>query len=105
MKHPRRIVILAVILLIGIPSPSEAQSSKLEGMWGDTPNTTLGLFCFGWCTDVGIDRLNKLLDDPANDARPFPDIQAEANNYQRETYIKPKLIGEAQKKYPLDPLI
>jgi hypothetical protein len=40
-------------------------------MWSDTPNTAVGLFCFGWCTDVGIDRLNKLLDDPANDSRPY----------------------------------
>jgi hypothetical protein len=96
--------LLAFVLLIVIPSSIEAQSSKLEGMWSDTPSTALGLFCFGWCTDVGIDRLNKLLDDPANDARPYEELSAEAATYQRENYIKPKLIGEAKSNYPLDPL-
>src|SRR5690242_12624810 len=92
------------LCLTSVPLYVNAQSSKLEGMWSDTPNTAVGLFCFGWCTDVGIDRLNKLLDDPANDARPYEDISAEAGAYQRENYIKPKLIGDAQKKYPLNSL-
>ena len=47
--------------------------------------------------------LNALLDDPANDARPFGEIQAEADNYQRERYLRPRLTAAALKTYPLDP--
>ena len=111
MEYPNRMRfakcrsgVLVFILLIGIPSLIEAQSRKLEGMWSDTLDTAVGLFCFGFCTDAGIDRLNKLLDDPANDARAFDDISAEASNYQRETYIKPKLINDAAKRFPLNPM-
>ena len=65
--------LLILILLTWIPASSEAQSSRpnLEGMWSDPPATAVGAFCSFACTDAGIDRLNALLDDPANDARPF----------------------------------
>ena len=83
MKHPRypkRIPILLFILLISISTPAESQSShpNLEGMWSNPPGTAVGTLCAGWCTDAGIDYLNKLLDDPANDSRPFDDLQADA---------------------------
>jgi hypothetical protein len=96
--------ILVAILLTWIPESTAAQSSssRPEGMWSD-PVTIVGRFCFGWCTDVGIDRLNALLDDPANDARPFAELQAAAANYQRDTYIRPRLTAAALKTYPLDP--
>ena len=113
MKYPRHILgvlvkcgfLLVFILLTGIPSSTEAQSSRpnLEGMWSDPPNTAVGAFCSGWCTDAGIDYLNKLLDDPANDARPFEELQAEATKHQLETYILPRLTPAALKTYPLDP--
>ena len=44
-----------------------------------------------------------MLDDPANDARPFSELQPEAEKYQRETYIVPRLTAAALKTYPLDP--
>jgi hypothetical protein len=96
--------LLALVLLAAPVAEGRKAGSNLDGMWSDPPTTALGEFCFAWCTDAGIERLNRLLDDPANDARPFADILAEANNYQRETYIKPKLINEALRKFPISPL-
>lgn len=72
-------------------------------MWSDPPSTVMGAFCFGWCTGAGIEHLYALLDAPANDARPFPELQADADNYQRERYIRPRLTAAALKTYPLDP--
>ena len=97
--------LLVCVLLAGIPPSTEAQSGRpgLEGMWSDPPNTAVGAFCSGWCTDAGIDYLNKLLDDPANDARPFVALQAEATKHQTDTYIVPRLTAAALKTYPLDP--
>ena len=97
--------VLAFILLAAMPPLASAQASRpgLDGMWSDPPNTTIGSFCSGWCTDAGIDYLNKLLDDPANDARPFGRLQAEAAKHQLETYILPRLTPAALKTYPLDP--
>jgi hypothetical protein len=97
-------LLLVVTLLISIPSWTEAQSSrpKLEGMWSDPPSTAVGSFCSFACTDAGIDRLNALLDDPANDARPFEQLRAEAKAYEQE-YIRSRLTPAALKTYPLDP--
>jgi len=72
-------------------------------MWSDPPPTAVGTFCFFACTDEGIDHLNTLLDDPANDARPFGDLRAEAEKHQREEYFRPRLSEAALKTYPLDP--
>jgi len=96
--------LLVLILLTCITVPAEAQSSRrnLEGMWSDPPPTAVGAFCAFACTDAGIDRLNALLDDPANDARPFEQLQAEAKTYERE-YIRARLTPAALKTYPLDP--
>lgn len=87
------------------PPPAEAAPvpSKLEGMWSDPPATAVGTFCFFSCTDAGIDRLNALLDDPANDKRPFPELREEAAKYQTDTYLRPRMTEAALKTYPLDP--
>ena len=71
-------------------------------MWSDPPTTAEGLFCFFACTDAGIARLNGLLDDPANDARPFQELQGEAKRYERES-LRDRLTPAALKRYPLDP--
>ena len=85
------------------PPPAARLSSKLEGMWSDPPATAVGTFCFFSCTDAGIERLNSLLDDPANDKRPFPQLQAEAAKYQTDNYLRPRMTEAALKTYPLDP--
>ena len=96
--------LLVLILLTCTPAAVDAQSpaSRLEGMWSDPPTTPEGLFCFFACTDTGMARLNGLLDDPANDARPFQELQAEAKQYERE-YLRSRLTPAALKRYPLDP--
>jgi hypothetical protein len=76
---------------------------KLEGMWSDPPATAVGMYCFFSCTDLGLDRLNKLLDDPANDTRPTMQLIGEAKAVERD-YIRGLLTPEALKHYPLDPL-
>ena len=97
--------LLLLTLLTFVAATSEAQSSqtKVEGMWSDPPSTTLGAFCFFSCTDVGIERLNKLLDDPANDARPTAQLIQEAKTFERD-YLRARLTPAALKPYPLDPL-
>jgi hypothetical protein len=77
--------------------------SKLEGMWSDPPVTIMARFCATLCTDAGIDWLNALLDDPANDGRPVEQLIAEASAYQRDTYIKSRMNPAAAASFPLDP--
>jgi len=72
-------------------------------MWSDPPPTAVGTFCFFACTDAGIERLNALMDDPANDARPFPELQTEASRHQRDNYLRLRLTEAALETYPLDP--
>ena len=97
--------LLVVAALAWTPALLDAQStpSKLEGMWSDPAVTILGRFCASWCTDAGVDRLNALLDNPANDNRPFAQLQAEASAHQRDNYIKPRLTPAALESFPLDP--
>jgi hypothetical protein len=104
-KVSRGCSVAVIILLACIPASVEAQSpaQKFAGMWSDPPDTITGVFCSGWCTDAGIDRLYALLDDPANDARPIQQVQAEANTYQINQYLHPRLTNNALKSYPLDP--
>jgi hypothetical protein len=71
-------------------------------MWSDPPATAEDWFCSGWCTDTGLQRLNTLLDDPANDTRPFDALSVEADAFQRERYIRARLAPETLKTYPID---
>jgi hypothetical protein len=72
-------------------------------MWSDPPSTSVGVLCFISCTDAGIDRLNALLDDPANDKRPYMELRAEAEKHAKDNYFRPRLTEAALKTYPLDP--
>lgn len=81
-----------------------AQSrSPFAGMWSDAPATPEGDACQTACTDVGVSRLNALLDDPKNDSRPFAALAAEARKFETDTYIVPRLTDAARKTYPLNP--
>ena len=71
-------------------------------MWSDPPATPEDWFCAGWCTDVGVEQLTAMLDDPANDVRSFDELSAAANTFQLDRYIRPRLTPEALKSYPLD---
>ncbi|MBI3049781.1 MAG: hypothetical protein HYY76_15860 [Acidobacteria bacterium] len=99
-----RSALLGLVLLASIPASARGQApaSRLEGMWSDPPVTPEGLFCFFACTDAGLARLNALLDNPANDARPFQELQNEAKQFERQ-YIRDQLSPAARKRYPFDP--
>jgi hypothetical protein len=98
-------VVLIIALLIGITSITEAQKKRaaLEGMWSDPPSSSLGFLCASICSDTGINRLNALLDDPANDARPFQELQAAARRTEQE-YVRARLTPAALEKYPVNPV-
>lgn len=104
-------ILIVVVSVACTSTPTEPRSSpattsapaKIEGMWSDPPSTIAAAMCFFACTDAGIERLNKLLDDPTNDARPFPQLTAEAAKYEQDNYFKPRLTEAALKTYPLDP--
>jgi hypothetical protein len=98
------------VLLIGCgreadqpPRPDPASRPDFSGMWSDPPASAADQFCFITCTDAGITHLNALLDDPANDARPFGELSNEASRHQNETYIRPALAPEVARTFPLDP--
>src|SRR5215467_4400615 len=100
-----RTIALVIALLIGMTPAAEAQKTRptLEGMWSDPPVTTLGTLCASICSDFAIGRLNALLDDPANDARPFQELQAAARKNE-EQYIRARLTPAALEKYPVNPV-
>jgi hypothetical protein len=73
-------------------------------MWSDPPRTALDVFCMFACTDTGLRRLAQLLDDPANDARPYAELAADASQHQLDDYLRPHLTEAALAAAPLDPL-
>ena len=96
--------LLALTVLVGAPAAGAAQPplQTLEGMWSNPPTTIVGQACAFYCTDVLIDRLNALLDDPANDNRPLRELSADASARQR-VFIEGLLTPAAKATYPLDP--
>src|SRR6185295_1517017 len=77
---------LGIMMLLAWITPVQSQSTaaKLEGMWSDPPATAEGTFCFFSCTNIRMERLNKLLDDPANDARPAAELIGRAKVFEGE---------------------
>lgn len=71
-------------------------------MYSD-PQGLEDFFCSFYCSDPGLERLNALLDDPANDARPVMALYTEAASYQREEYIQAHLTAEASATLGIDP--
>ena len=97
--------LVLLVVLLAWPVDGAAQSparSNLEGMWSDPPVTIMAGFCAWWCTDAGIERLNALLDNPANDSRPVAQLLAEATAHQQDS-IKGRLMPTTLASYPLDP--
>lgn len=94
----------ALVLTVGC-GRTEVPASRpdLQGMWSDPPSTAVDVFCFLTCTDEGIAHLNALLDDPANDDRPFDELNRQAWGYQNDQYMRPRLTDAALKTFPLDP--
>ena len=99
----RRCPIVVVVLALTAGLAVAQSHPNFEGMWSDPPFTAEDTFCAAWCTDAGLERLNALLDNPANDNRRFPDLSSEADRYQRDQYIRTRLTETELKKFPLDP--
>ena len=100
----QRVWISALVLLVGsVHAGAQGARPDLSGMWSDPPPTPVDQFCFITCTDAGIVHLEALLDDPANDSRPFRQLSEETGRYQNETYIRPLLTPATAKTFPLDP--
>ena len=95
---------IPVVLVAGFACAGRPTSRPdFQGMWSDPPSTAVDVFCFVGCTDSGVTRLNALLDDPANDSRPFEEVSLQAEHDQLEQYIRPRLTAAALKTFPLDP--
>ncbi|HEV8393527.1 MAG TPA: hypothetical protein VGQ37_04600 [Vicinamibacterales bacterium] len=96
--------LLALSILLALPSAGAAQAplQTLEGMWSNPPTTIIGSACAFYCTDVLIDRLNALVDDPANDRTPLGQLRADASARER-AFIESRLTAAAKETYPLDP--
>jgi hypothetical protein len=103
MKRGSVPLVLALFSWLAAGAEGQSSGTKLEGMWSDPPATAVGTFCIFSCTDLGLERLNKLLDDPANDSRPAMQLIGEAKTVERD-YIRGLFTAEALKHYPLDPL-
>lgn len=105
VTHVRTVAIVTILVLL--PSAwTQAQTQSvpfpLEGMWSDPPPTVEGAFCFFSCTDAGIARLHALIDDPANDARPFRELQGQARTWERQ-HLRSLLTPAFQARHPFDP--
>ncbi len=95
----------ALLLAFSLVAPATAQprAPDLSGMWSDPPATLEDTFCTFFCTQAGLDKLEALLADEANDDRSIPDLFTEAAAFQLETYVKPRLTPAAVATLGLDP--
>ena len=71
-------MLLALAIAAAAPASAQSAARGLEGMWSDPPVTIMGRLCAFVCSDAGIDAMNALLDDPANDAVPFATLSRRA---------------------------
>jgi hypothetical protein len=95
----------SIVAALPLAVAAQQPGAELAGMWSDPPATPEDAFCFFSCTDVGLEHLEKLLDDRANDDRPYRELSAEAADRQLKEYILPRLTAAARATYPLDPLL
>lgn len=105
MHFPFRRYVALVLVLATVPVavPLAQSRSPFEGMWSNPPATPEGEACIRFCTDVGLARLEALLNDPANDSRPYSQLRGEAERYQQDEYIAPRLTAFALRTFPLAP--
>lgn len=98
--------LLVSLLILSPPGTARAQDARqgLEGMWSDPPANPSDFLCFGWCTDMGIAYVESLIDDPANDDRPFLELRDQTIEHELMEYVRPRLTPEALDSFPLDPL-
>jgi hypothetical protein len=104
MKDTARWSAAALLALsLAVPATAQQRAPDLSGMWSDPPATLEDTFCMFFCTQPGLDKLEELLADEANDDRSVPDLFTEAAKFQLDTYLKPRLTAEAIATLGLDP--
>jgi hypothetical protein len=103
-----RPVLLLTLAVAACSEPPAVTSTSpvpdLAGMYSDPPNTALDMFCFFACTDLGLRHLAALLDDPANDAKPYMALRDDALQYQRDEYVRPRMTDAARAAPMPDPM-
>jgi hypothetical protein len=103
-----RAALLLTLAVAACSAPPAATPTSpapdLAGMYSDPPSTALDMFCFFACTDLGLRRLAALLDDPANDAKPYPALSEDAAQHQLDEYLKPHLTEAALAAPMPDPI-
>jgi len=96
-------VLILLLLIVALARPSLAQGKRwIEGMWSDPPVSMIGSLCAGHCSDVALNALNELLDDPRNDSRPVQQLLQTAAA-RHDAYVRAHLVPELLKTYPPDP--
>jgi hypothetical protein len=98
-------VVLALVVLGTIPFAQAQKTPAVAGMWSGVLNGAIeDMFCdWGWCTDVGRERLAALLDDPSNDERLTILLFGDAARYQLEQYVIPRLTPAGRATLGVDP--
>jgi len=96
------LALMALLLFSSRMTIGQEQRLNLEGMWSDPQPDLIDSLCGSACTDVGVDQLNALLDDPANDDRSYDELSDEAREAER-TYLRSLLTAAALETFPLDP--
>jgi hypothetical protein len=81
--------------LLASPGIAFAQPPNLEGVWSGVFTTQEHEYwsvedfaCFAGCPPEGYEYLQSLLDDPANDAKPFEALMGQTFGYMRESMTK-----------------
>jgi len=92
----------ALTVWLGVTPSAQTAARGFEGMWSDAPDSLVGRLCNFVCSDVAIDALNALLDDPANDAVPYVQLRARAQQ-RHVDHVKSRLTPLALQTFPLDP--
>ena len=89
--------LILLLLIVALAPPSLAQEKRwIEGMWSDPPVTMIGSLCAGHCSDVALNALNELLDDPKNDSRPVQQLLQTAAR-RHDAYVRAHLLPELLK--------
>jgi len=101
--HSLLAVACVPLLLSSTVARAAEVDSALNGMWSDPPPMPEDFFCYFYCTEAGIAYLGKLLDDPANDSRPFAELNEQAGAYQLREVVPPHLTDVGRKDFPRDP--
>lgn len=88
-----------LILLLADPLPAQPD---LSGTWSDPPPKAEDAFCNVGCPVAVRNYLTSLLEDPANDARPFRELRGQAMRFQFEELVPRHLTPAALQNYPFN---